>query len=115
MSSQIPEEETSEFQNSELEMDAPITAPQPPREPENSSEPQVYISPVLSGIDPGDRPNPSPACETCPASVWFITNHLLKCYCSRMHLIVWDTRESPIMQCDGRELALMELQAQKVN
>jgi hypothetical protein len=55
------------------------------------------------------RPLPSPACETCPASLWFNMNDQLKCFCTRMHLIVWDDTVPPIMTCDGRELALLLL------
>ena len=69
--------------------------------------PPLYISPVLQGMEPGLRPQPSPACETCPASQWFMTQQELKCFCTRMHLIVWDTSTPhPILACDGRELAI---------
>ena len=69
----------------------------------------LYISPTLQKLDPKHRPDPSPACETCPASVWFATDDQLKCFCARMHLIVWDGIEPPILKCDGRELALLAL------
>lgn len=74
-----------------------------------ANEPPLYISPTLKNLDPKHRPDPSPACETCPASVWFSTNALLKCFCGRMHLIVWDGTEAPILTCDGRELAILAL------
>lgn len=70
----------------------------------------LYISPILNGLASEHRPLPSPACETCPASMWFNTNDQLKCFCTRMHLIVWDDTVAPIMTCDGRELALLHLQ-----
>ena len=73
----------------------------------------LYISPTLKNLDSQHRPEPSPACETCPASLWFTTSELLKCYCSRMHLIVWDGNETPILKCDGRELALLAILAAK--
>lgn len=75
-----------------------------------SSAPPLYISPTLQNLDAKHLPDPSPACETCPASVWFTTDDLLKCFCSRMHLIVWDDKEPPILKCDGRELAILALQ-----
>jgi DNA polymerase V len=61
----------------------------------------------LQKLDPKHRPDPSPACETCPASLWFATEDQLKCFCARMHLIVWDGIEPPILKCDGRELAIL--------
>ena len=78
----------------------------------SDSESPLYISPVLLTLDTKHRPNPSPSCETCPASVWFITNRL-KCFCSQMHLIVWDQKEPPIMKCDGRELALLKMEMER--
>ncbi len=74
--------------------------------------PNAYISPTLSGLESTFRPKPSPACETCPASLWFATKPALKCYCTRMHAIVWDLGNEdvmPILECDGRELALQAL------
>jgi hypothetical protein len=76
---------------------------------EQGTAPPLYISPTLKNIDVQHRPEPSPACETCPASVWFSTSDQLKCYCSRMHLIVWEAQEPPILKCDGRELAILAL------
>ncbi|CAG1772417.1 Protein TraH [uncultured bacterium] len=76
---------------------------------EQANEPPLYISPTLKKLDAKHRPEPSPACETCPASVWFTTNDLLKCFCGRMHLIVWEGNEQPILKCDGRELAILAL------
>ena len=78
-------------------------------EPGQDTEPPLYISPTLKNLDAKHRPEPSPACETCPASVWLSTDQVLKCFCSRMHLIVWDGTEDPVLKCDGRELALIAL------
>lgn len=82
-------------------------------EPAESSDPPVYISPVLRLLAASSRPHPSPACETCPASLWFSPKDQLKCYCTRMHVLTWDTTAdeppTPVMACDGRELALMAL------
>ena len=82
-------------------------------EHDQASEPPLYISPTLKNLDAKHRPEPSPACETCPASVWFTTSELLKCFCRQMHLIVWDGKETPILKCDGRELALLALAEQE--
>ena len=68
-----------------------------------------YASPVLINLHDESRPNPSPACETCPASMWHTTNELLKCFCTRMHVIAWQANEPPIMTCDGREAAIEEM------
>ena len=81
-----------------------------PAESEQPNEQPLYISPTLKGLDAKRRPQPSPACETCPASLWFNTNDLLSCFCTRMHKIVWDDTVPPIITCDGRELALLALQ-----
>lgn len=70
----------------------------------------LYISPILLKLDSKSRPDPSPACETCPSSQWFGTRDQLKCFCRVMHCIVWDGEMDPTMICDGRELALKELQ-----
>ena len=98
-------------------------APPSPRDPttdsdqaldsESSGEPSLYCSPVLASLDDEHRPDPSPACETCPVSMWFTTARELKCFCARMSLIVWDRKSAatPILQCDGREMALLALAA----
>ena len=85
----------------------------PQTEPGQGSAPPLYISPTLLKLDVQQRPDPSPACETCPASVWFSTSDQLKCFCSQMHLIVWDESEPPILKCDGRELAILALKGAK--
>ena len=82
-------------------------------DPDSSGEPSLYCSPVLASLDDEHRPDPSPACETCPVSMWFTTARELKCFCARMSLIVWDRKSAatPILQCDGREMALLALAA----
>ena len=92
-------------------MSDPTTIESTLERPGQASEQPLYISPTLSMLEAKRRPQPSPACETCPASVWFTTSDQLKCFCSRMHLMVWDDTVPPIMHCDGRELALMALQS----
>lgn len=87
-----------------------------PNEPERLSELPRYTSAVLQQIKSTERPNPSPACETCPASLWFMgsgtaSDKGLQCFCTRMHAITWQRQGQPIMLCDGRELALLALEA----
>ena len=74
-----------------------------------------YISPTILAIPEKDRPDVSPACETCPAAMWFKTTQKLKCFCQRMHTVVWQTgmEELPILLCDGREMALMQMMEQE--
>lgn len=79
----------------------------------------VYISPTLQRLAVG-VPEPSPACASCPASMWYVAEHpdghQLKCFCSRMHVTSWDSSLDPILQCDGRDLGLLaiaEAQAEK--
>ena len=86
-----------------------------PSPPDSLAEPPLYCSPVLAALEEKDRPDPSPACETCPVSMWFTTSRELKCFCARMNLIVWDRKSAaaPIRQCDGRETALVALAAKQ--
>ena len=95
-------------------MSDPATPASTPGAPEPVSAQPRYISPILSKMEERHLPQPSPACETCPASMWFNTSGLLKCFCTRMHLIVWDDTVPPIMSCDGRELALLALENMEV-
>lgn len=79
-------------------------------EQEEDNEQPLYISPILQNLEPELRPAPSPACASCPVSVWFSNNEHLKCFCGKMHAIVWDDEnEPPILKCDGRELAILAL------
>ncbi len=80
--------------------------------PEDSSASPPYCSPVLAALAPEERPKPSPACETCPASMWFSNPNELRCFCTRMHLVVWERKSPPVLQCDGRELALLAMEAE---
>ena len=71
----------------------------------------LYVSPVLTELPDELLPDPTPACETCPAAMWFLSTEELKCFCSRMHVMTWAPggEPAPIMRCDGRELALIQL------
>jgi len=90
-------------------MNDQITAESVQQASDQDKEEPLYISPILHEMDAKHQPNPSPACETCPASMWFSTKEVLKCFCTRMHVITWDGEQPPIMTCDGRELALLAL------
>ena len=69
-----------------------------------------YISPVLAMLEEHERPEPSLACETCPAVRWYVTGTQLKAYCKEFHAIVWDDHQKPIMICDGREIWLAQME-----
>ncbi len=110
--SQRPDYQRKELRRAPLPLD-PTTDSDQALDCESSDEPQLYCSPVLASLDDERRPDPSPACETCPVSMWFTTARELKCFCARMSLIVWDRKSAatPILQCDGREMALLALAA----
>lgn len=78
-----------------------------------TDEPPLYVSPLIETLPMDERPAISPACETCPSAVWYKTKKRLACYCKSMSLIVWDKDALPILKCDGRERALMKLEAQQ--
>ena len=72
----------------------------------------LYLSPLIESLPQGERPAISPSCETCPASIWYTTKKKLQCYCRVMHLITWDKDNHPILNCDGKLQALLEMEAQ---
>ena len=55
-------------------MSDPTTTTSAQIEHDQASGQPLYISPTLKNLDAKHRPEPSPACETCPASVWFSTD-----------------------------------------
>ena len=67
-----------------------------------------YISPTVKRMTDAQKPPGILACASCPAGMWLRTD-VLKCFCSRMHLIVWEKGVEPILDCDGREFALLDL------
>ena len=71
----------------------------------------IHVSPVIQSLAPEARPSPSPACETCPMAMWYATKEELRCFCARTHGVVWTLEDPPILKCDGRELALLQMQA----
>lgn len=46
-----------------------------------------------------------------PLAMWYATKEALRCFCGRTHGIVWTMEDPPILKCDGRELALLQMQA----
>ena len=49
--------------------------------------------------------------DRCPLAMWYATKEALRCFCGRTHGIVWTMEDPPILKCDGRELALLQMQA----
>ena len=71
------------------------------------SEP--YVSPTLEQLPKGRRPQTSTVCERCPASVWYASATVLKCYCRVLHLHSWTTEDQNAMtHCDGQVMAMIE-------
>jgi len=76
----------------------------------DNSRPSPHTSPILDWLAAEQQPDPSPACKSCPAAIWYSTQGELKAYCKQMALISWDSTAAPVLACDGRELAIAELE-----
>jgi len=63
--------------------------------------PLVAVAGQAKGI--GDYP----ACATCPAGMWFVTDELL-CFCKVMKRDIFGIGRTPVVACDERELLLAE-------
>ena len=79
------------------------------------SEQNIYLSPVIAGMAPDLRPEPLPACASCPVSVWMqMKSNQLSCFCSALHAATWrDHPKDYVVRCDAREQALAELQLKR--
>lgn len=75
--------------------------------------PDALPTPLIKFLPEDYRPNPSTSCETCPNAIFFqALDGLMKCHCSAMSVISWQTGEkNPITECDGREMALLAKKA----
>lgn len=52
---------------------------------------------------------PLPACATCPKAMWYRTPTRLRAFCRELRHISWeDGISEPVIQCDGREAALLD-------
>lgn len=74
-----------------------------------SETPSPYLSPLFKQWPKEHWPQPIPACATCPASMWRVTNSRIDCLCRSAHKISWDGRQEPTLFCDGRESAIEKL------
>ena len=72
-----------------------------------------FASMVVSALDETNQPNPLPACATCPESLWYITERGLSNYCGAMGAITWDRKSKPVMSCDGKAAAILEILAKR--
>lgn len=66
------------------------------------------IGPTFAELPPNERPQQLPACATCPKAMWYRTAKRVRSFCRELRHITWEEGETePILQCDGREAALM--------
>lgn len=72
--------------------------------------PSPHISPLLQRLPVENRPNPLPACATCPAAMWRATRTRIDCLCRTANRISWDGRQEATLFCDGREAAIARLE-----
>lgn len=76
--------------------------------------PSPHASWLLTGSDFSSELLPSVVCQDCPASLWYATLSGLRCYCNTYRMHTWggdtfDIKKDPVMACDGRELAIMQM------
>lgn len=63
--------------------------------------------PTIGSLADAERPQPMPACGTCPKAMWYRTAKHLRAFCREIRHLTWEDGDSdPILQCDGREAAL---------
>lgn len=71
---------------------------------------QGLIGPTLEAVPANQRPQPMPACATCPKAMWYRSSERLRAFCRELRHITWqDGEREPVVQCDGREAALLSL------
>lgn len=69
--------------------------------------------PTLEATALDNLPKPKPACATCPKAMWYRSSKRLRAFCREMRVITWqDGEQEPILECDGREAALLLVQEQ---
>lgn len=79
---------------------------------ETEASGDIFVSPTISRLPPGVRPNPSTVCESCPAAVWHVFTGELRAFCRVMHVLVYSNDEkNELTACDGREMAIEQLLA----
>lgn len=86
----------------------PDTHPEP-KKLTIKSTPSPYSSPLLDCLSADMRPDPMPACGTCPAAMWRATRTRIECLCRTAGRISWEGRQEPTLFCDGREAAIARL------
>lgn len=82
---------------------------------EMSGATSPHVSPTIASLREEDKPAPSPACSNCPRADWLVVSQGLKCYCTAYRRISWEKPLDPqwgaVMACDGREAAIVLLNA----
>lgn len=64
-------------------------------------------SPLVAKIGQIEAIGDYPACATCPAGMWLVTDELL-CFCKVMKQYTYGLGQEPVIACDERELLLTE-------
>ena len=81
----------------------------PPSSPPNSGA--IYRSALFLDPQVSVRPEGSPACLDCPASVWMIDQNRPKAYCSTLHAMTFGEDNRLISACEAKTAALLEYQS----
>lgn len=63
---------------------------------------------VLAQLPLEHRPDPRPACATCPARDWYLTAKGVRCYCKEHRFVSWVSNENPVLICEARERLIEE-------
>jgi hypothetical protein len=63
---------------------------------------------VLAQLSDEHRPDPWPACATCPARDWYLTVKGLRCYCNEHRYVSWVSNDNPVLMCEARERLIEE-------
>lgn len=70
--------------------------------------PSGYTSPLLSDLPAHLQPSPYPACATCPAALWQLSDADLICFCRQINIVTYP-QPRPVLKCDGRTFAILQL------
>lgn len=69
----------------------------------------AHLSPLVAKVGQSKPLGDYPACATCPAGMWLVTDDLL-CFCKVMKQYSFGLGTTPVIACDERELLLTEQQ-----
>lgn len=66
-----------------------------------------YRSPLVATVGQVKAIGDYPACATCPAGMWLVTDDL-RCFCKVMKNYTFGVGYPPVIACDERDLLLAE-------